>query len=352
MSLAAAPTPKVAVSTAPIFLVLRTSQEPVAAAREVRLHEEISLLLDNFAVLSHPVDDRDFQARSLSQQLTKVLALAAGNDAVGALWLAEPVPGQLMLHVVGIGTGRSLIRTLEFDRRSGSEKALALIVRELLGTAFLEAAPETIDPQLAEVVRGVRRELPRDPVLEAQQPPPVAPPAPAPPPAAWAASGALVTGLAVAGAEARWLGLGGRVQVEHALVGPLWLGGVAEVHGTRDLAQAARVATLEVPLGLTAALRLPAGAFVVTPRLSALAGWQRVWAQDAAGPVLGDVWSLRTRLGVEARLRQAGGLQPVLGLSLDLLPLRGGVRDVTTGGDVWRAPLLEANFAAGFFWEG
>lgn len=343
-----AATPKVEVAAAPIFLVLRTSKEPVASQREVRLHDEVSLLMDNFAVLSLPVEAPDFLSRSLAQQLQEVLALADRNCAVGALWLAEPLPGQLMVHVVGIGTGRSLIRTLEFDRRSGSEKALALIVRELLGTAFLKAAPDTIDPQLAAVVRGVRRELPKDPVLEQQ----LAPPPPALPPSSYSLAGALVTGLAVAGAEGRWLSLGGRLRGEHVVVGALSLGGELEVHSARDLEQAARVTSLEVPLGVTASLALPVGAVVLTPRVSVLVGWNRLWAQNLQGAALGDVWTLRTRLGLEGRARNGERLQLVLGVSLDALPLRGGVRDELTGQDLWRAPWLEAHFAAGFLWKG
>ena len=345
--------PRVEVRPAPIFLVLKTATTPAQQARETRLHDEVSLLLDNFAVLSQPLDDPGFQSRSLAQQLKQVLEIASHNEALGVLWLAEPSRGQLMVHVVGMGTGRSLIRTLEFDQRSGSEKALALIVRELLGTAFLQAAPETIDPGLADVVRGVRRRLPKDPLLE--PPPPVvrseAPPAVT---KRLSLSAAAISTVAVAGGSGRWATLGAQLRGELSVgESPLHLGLELEVLGARDFSTVASVSTVEVPVGLTASLHLPVSSFAVMPRLSVLGAWNQVWARDAAGlTTSAAVGSLRARAGVGLRSASAAPVQLMLEFSADAVPVRGAVRDLATGAGLWKSPWLELRFAAGVFWEG
>lgn len=352
LSLSAAP--RVQVRPAPIFLVLRTAANPAQVKREARLHDEVSLLLDNFAVLSQPVDDPAFQSRSLAEQLKRVLEVAVHNEALGVLWLAEPAKGQLMVHVVGIGTGRALIRTLEFDQRSGSEKALALIVRELLGTAFLQATPGTIDPGLAEVVRDVRRELPKDPLLEKK--PEVVAPAPLPQPVAldepWSASAAAMTGLSLAGAQGRFLSFGAAVRVERAFTDSFHAGLTVEVHSARDLEVNAQVSSLELPFGVTAGFSIPLGHFALVPRLTVMPGWNQLWATNAIGTTVTQVWTLRARAGLGLRTANTKPLQLLVELSVDAVPLRGAARDVATGLDVWKSPWLELNLAAGFFWKG
>ena len=342
-------TPQAEVRPAPIFLVLKTGVTPTQTARETKLHDEVSLLLDDFAVFSQPIDDAQFQNRPLAQQLKSVLEIAKLNDALGALWLAEPSRGQLMVHVVGMGTGRALIRTLEFDQRSGSEKALALIVRELLGTAFLQAAPEHIDPSLAEVVRGVRRELPKDPTLEPKAKVDLPPEAP---PAMYSLSGAVVSSLALVGGAGRWATLGAQVRVERAFGELLRLGLELELHGARDFSTAAAVSSLEVPLGVTASLHWRTGAFVLMPRLSVLGGVSPVWATTAEGSTSALVATVRARAAMGVRAQATGPLQLMLEVSLDAVPLRGEVRESLTGEQLWRAPILELRGAAGFFWEG
>jgi len=350
LSLSAAP--KVEVRPAPIFLVLRTAANPAQVKREARLHDEVSLLLDNFAVLSQPVDDPSFQSRSMADQLKQVLAVATHNEALGVLWLAEPAKGQLMVHVVGIGTGRSLIRTLEFDQRSGSEKALALIVRELLGTAFLQAAPETIDPGLAEVVRGVRRELPKDPALEKKpEVIVVAPPLEAPS-TPWSFSASAMTGVSLAGAQGRFLSIGGQLRGERALTPAFHLGLSVELHSARDLEATAQVKSLEIPFGVTASVVLPIGAFALVPRLSVLPGWNQLWATNGLGTTATQVWTLRARAGLGWRTESTKPLQLLIELSADVVPVRGAARDLATGLDLWKAPWLELNLAAGVFWKG
>lgn len=343
LSLSAAPR----VRPAPIFLVLSTAGNPAQVGREARLHDEVSLLLDSSGVQSQSVEDPTFQARPLAEQLQVVLELANHNEAVGVLWLAEPAQGQLMVHVVGIGTGRSLIRTLEFDQRSGSEKALALIVRELLGTAFLQATPESVAPGLAEVVRGVRRDLPADAALDAK-PPPVAE-EPARP---WSFSASALAGVALAGSQGRFSSIGGQLRGERRLTAALHVGFTAELHAARDLQPAAQVSSLEIPFGVTAGWVVPVGDFALVPRLSLLPGLNLLWATDGVTTTSNQVWTLRARAGLGWRTPRANPLQLLLELSLDAVTLRGAVRAEPSGLEAWKAPWLELNVAAGFFGEG
>ncbi len=352
VSLTLSAQPQVVVRPAPIFLVLRTATSPTQTKREARLHDEVSLLLDNFAVLSQTVDDPAlFQSRPLAEQLKQVLGLANHNDALGVLWLAEPVRDQLMVHVVGIGSGRALIRTLEFDQRSSSEKGLALIVRELLGTAFLQAEPTSIAPSLAEVVRDVRRQLPKDERLEPKPIPVVAAPPPSQPsPLSLGLS--VVSSLSLAGAQGRFLTAGGQLRGEYAFGEVFAFGLELEVHGAHDFGPQSNITSLEVPGGLTVSASLPVGAFYLTPRLSVMVGFDQLWARNADGSTASMTWVQRNRAALGIRTAKTGPLQLMLEVAIDALPLRGAVRDSLTGTELWRAPFLEMRFAAGVSWKG
>jgi len=170
----------------PLIVMIRTDGPPPFLKTQARLHEELTLLLDTFIVLNTPISVPDFPRKPLAEQLAAVLPVAKSNDAAAVVWLAEPVPGQLMLHLVAQGTGRTLVRTLEFDRKSRNESALAVMMRELLGTAFLYEAPADVPPQLRAVVKQTRATMstaadvsPLPSVIEPIAPP--APPAPPPP---------------------------------------------------------------------------------------------------------------------------------------------------------------------------
>lgn len=174
----------------PVLIMVQTEGGPGFASTQEELRSELTLLLDHFMVLATPVDVPNFARLPLAEQLAAVLPVTRDNDAVAAVWLSQPLKGQLMLHLVAMGTGRTLVRTVEFDRRSQSAPALALMLRELLGTAFLFEPVQAV-PEVKAVVEEVRK---------AAAPPPVAmsPPEPAPPPPPRAA---------------RWeLGLGGLIE--------------------------------------------------------------------------------------------------------------------------------------------
>lgn len=173
--------PKISIGPPPpLIVMIRTDGPPAFIKTQSRLHEELTLLLDNFIVLNTPIAVPDFPRKPLADQLAAVLPVAKSNDAAAVVWLSEPVPGQLMLHLVAQGTGRTLVRTLEFDRKSRNESALAVMMRELLGTAFLYEAPATVPSQLRAVVKQARATMSNasdvapTPLVEI----PIAPPAP------------------------------------------------------------------------------------------------------------------------------------------------------------------------------
>lgn len=339
--LSVAPVAHSSVRPAPVLLVLNTGNQ---GNRERRLHDEVSLLLDGFAVLSIPVNVPSFSKWSLSDQLGHALLVAQDNQAVGVLWVAEPAPGQLMVHVLGIGTGRALIRTLEFDALSGAEKGLALIVRELLGTAFLQAEPETIVPELNAVVREVRRNLPRQ--------------TPVPEPTELVTvtrlpislAGSVVTGVSLIGARSHLLSLGGQLRGEYGFSTRLSLGLEGEAHFSSDRADSVNVQLLEIPVGLTGSFAAPVGNAFVVPRLSVLGGVNVVWAQSSEGAISDLVWSMRARAALGLRGAATSHFRLQGELSFDIVPLRSGVRAQATGEELWRAPWLEIHLAAGFLW--
>lgn len=185
VSLALSAPPKVNLGPPPpLIVMIRTDGPQPFLKTQARLHEELTLLLDSFIVLNTPISIPDFPKKPLADQLAAVLPVARQNDAAAVVWLSEPLPGQLMLHLVAQGTGRTLVRTLEFDRKSRNESALALMMRELLGTAFLYEAPASVPPQLRAVVKQTRATMSSS--SEVAPPPivdtPIAPPAPAVPP--------------------------------------------------------------------------------------------------------------------------------------------------------------------------
>ena len=160
LSTAAGPKGLVSANPPPVLVMVRTPGNAAFEKSQQRLHEELTLLLDSFMVILTSVEVRDFARKALADQIAVVLPLAKTNDAVAVVWLAEPLPGQMMLHLVARGTGRTLVRTLEFDRKSQSENVLALMLRELLGTAFLYEPVRTVPEPVRNVVSAVRRTMP------------------------------------------------------------------------------------------------------------------------------------------------------------------------------------------------
>jgi hypothetical protein len=163
---------RVSLTPPPVVLVIRSATTGDAQKHERRLFDELGLALDGFMVLSQEAARPGFATLPLAEQIASVLPEARLNGALVVVWMSFPVAHQIMLHVVALGSGRTLVRSIEGDRSPVTEASLALIVRELLGTAFLFDAPEAIPAELTEVVRSVKRQIPADVATQAAEPEP------------------------------------------------------------------------------------------------------------------------------------------------------------------------------------
>ena len=163
-------------ATAPALVLIRSAASPEHQRREARLFDELGLALDGFLLLSQPSGRDDFDRLPLEEQIADVLPEANKNGAMAVVWLSFPLNHQIMLHLVAIGSGRALVRTVETNRSPISEATLALMARELLGTAYLFESPKDVPLEVTQgVVRTVKEQIPPDP-----QPLVVAPPPPPP----------------------------------------------------------------------------------------------------------------------------------------------------------------------------
>lgn len=158
------------VAEAPSVVVLHTRASPEITQREKKLYDALTLALDAFAVMLTPPDRDDFAGLTLPEQVSLALPQteSTGVGAVAVVWLVRPAPRQLMVHLVARNTGRTLVKTVETTSGPDAEATLALVVKELLGAAFLFEPPASLPPGLGPVVQSVRTQ--------------VAPAPPAPPP--------------------------------------------------------------------------------------------------------------------------------------------------------------------------
>jgi len=337
--------PQVAVAAPPVLVMVQTEGPPSFMATQARFRDELALLLDRFMVMSTPVDAPGFARLPLAEQLAAVLPITAANEAVAAVWLAQPMRGQLMLHLVAMGTGRTLVRTIELDRRSRSEAALALMLRELLGTAFL-FEPQVVEPEVKRVVEEVRREA----LAPAPTPAPAAAPPP-PPPRPWALSlsGVVEAGLVeVHGPATRYGGSAGLTRS----VGPLRVG--VEVGGAFQEGQVSpgvAVTASSLQLLATAGLRFEVAGLSLGPRLGL--GTELSWVASAAT----DPQRLRG-LGVAglAGFEASAGRGPIavqLRVELWARQFRAEiVDDAYAPPFTWALPVVSVRAAFGVSWEG
>jgi hypothetical protein len=161
----------------PAVLVVRSASTPEAQKHERRLFDELGFALDGFMVLSQQAEAPNFSSLPLAEQIASVLPEATRNGAMVVVWLSFPLPNQVMLNLVAIGSGRAFVRTIETSRSPISETTLALMAKELLGTAYLFEAPKDVPVEVQAVVQSVRKQMP---VEEAPAPPPAPQPAPEP----------------------------------------------------------------------------------------------------------------------------------------------------------------------------
>lgn len=347
--------PKVSIGPPPpLIVMIRTDGPPVFVKTQARLHEELTLLLDSFIVLNTPISVPDFPRKPLADQLAAVLPVAKANDAAAVVWLSEPTPGQLMLHLVAQGTGRTLVRTLEFDRKSRNESALALMMRELLGTAFLYEAPASVPPQLRAVVKQTRATMSN--AADVAPPPivdtPIAPPAPMPPPTPKRLR-LLAFGLVDSGIVDH---IGGATRYGGAFsalikFNRLGLGVDASVTGHRAVPLlSTAVSSVSMPILATATRSYRLGDFALWPRVGL--GPEITWTTSRLA-VPGELTTVTGAglLGVDV---SAGTQAFSIVFRLQAIARLGRAQLAELPGEqiVWRQPAVSLHAGIGLAWEG
>lgn len=151
-------------------LVIRTEASPDAARREQRLYEQLALALDDFAVMLTAPPQAGFADLRLPDQVAIALNEAEASSAVAVAWLVLPAPKQVMVHLVARNTGRTLVKTVEATTGPQAEATLAVVVRELLGTAFLFEPTTTLPASVQSVVKDVRTQAVAPEVNEPAKP--------------------------------------------------------------------------------------------------------------------------------------------------------------------------------------
>lgn len=336
----------------PVLIMVRMNGSAAFEQSQTRLHDELTLLLDGFMIMSTPVEVDDFPRKPLAEQLAAVLPMSRANDAVAVVWMAEPMSGQLMLHLVAMGTGRTLVRTIDFDRKSRSESALALMLRELLGTAFLYEKPKALPAEVRTVVREVRTQMSQSPEVAvpagstALKEQPELKEQPAPPRLRLAAAGLLQAGVIdQLMSTARF---GGSLSAS-VRAGPVSLGAEAGVVTVRTrIAADASVNATSLTLDATVAKHFGEGSFLVGPRLAL--GFERSWTQVTGASIFVAAGG-RGSVGLEA-LGGPGPWRWLARLELEGRLRRAEVAEITSETVVWRLPAGSLKASLGISWEG
>lgn len=346
--------PKVSIGPPPpLIVMIRTDGPKDFIKTQSRLHEELTLLLDTFIVLNTPISVPDFPRKPLADQLAAVLPVAKANDAAAVVWLSEPIPGQLMLHLVAQGTGRTLVRTLEFDKKSRNESALALMMRELLGTAFLYEAPATVPPQLRAVIKQTRATMSgAAEVAPMMVETPIAPPAPMPPPPPkrlrLMAMGLVDSGVVdhLGGSTRYGASLTALWKFNRLGVGLDW--GVTGHQAVPDPNTA--VSSVSMPLLAVATRSYGLGDFAFWPRVGL--GPELTWTTSSQA-VEGQLTTLTGAglLGVDV---SAGTRAFSIAFRVDLVGRLGRAQLSELPGQqvLWRQPALSLHAGIGLAWEG
>jgi hypothetical protein len=139
-------------------LLVRAAGEQSDSEREDRFLTELELALDGFAVEAVRPEDAGFADLALRRQVELVRPLLAERGALAATWVDAASPDLLLLHLVSVSTGRALVRLVETERGADSLSELALVVRELLGEAYMfEADAVEQGDAMARAVADARR---------------------------------------------------------------------------------------------------------------------------------------------------------------------------------------------------
>jgi hypothetical protein len=326
----------------PVVLMIRSAQTAPNQRREHKLFDELGFALDGFAVVSQASDRSDFAELPLSEQLAAVLPEAKSAGAMVVVWLSFPLNQQVMLHVIAMGSGRALIRTIETNRSPVTEATLALMARELLGTAYLFESPKDVPLAVTEVVEKVKKAIPK--VQVPAPPPPEAPPARSPW-NAWLRAQANYPLSGGADAVPVW-GLG--LALEHEV--PWHIEAGLEVFGTYASVErpATQGATFFSVGGELSGFRgFEAGSVSVGPRASASVAYV---AFQGPTPTLG-VGVPSFELGVQARSRPGEGLGTAVTLTTAYTPRRAEL--ATSDGEIlFRTASWALMLGFGVGWRG
>jgi hypothetical protein len=337
---AAPPTPQ----APPVVLMIRCATTPDGRRHEEQLMDQLTLTLDSFMLMSQPIDRPEFARLPLDEQIAAVLPEAKHNDAMAVVWMSFPLANQVMVHLVALGSGRALVRTIESDRAHASERTLALITRELLGTAYLFEPPSSVPAEVREVVRTVKQDIPPDPQPAAVAPPPAAPQAPP----AWSLWSRLGSAIPLAGGVDTVPVLDLALLVERRL--PLGIQGAVGVAGRyatipRALTAGAWFYTLGAQLELYRGFN--AGPLSFGPELGATLS-----AADFVAPGQPSVASFFStfRLGLEARTEALHSVAGAFHLCAALAPARA---TLSLGTAVqYQTPSVELLFGFSLGWQG
>jgi hypothetical protein len=294
-------------------------------------------------VMSQPAEKPGFASLPLSEQITAVLPDARANGAMAVVWMSFPLSKQVMLHLVALGSGRAFVRTIETDRSSVSESSLALIARELLGTAYLFESPAELPEEVGKVVRGVKQQIPPEPAAVVA---PAAPTLEAPRPWELWVDSAMRYPLAGGSDALPVLRFGAALgrQLPAGFNGSLGL--------TAGYARVARPATRDaqfVLAGATAALYrgFPVYGLSVGPKVA---------ASLDLGTFLTQTQTLRfglpsVALGAQARTEAPGAVAVSVGVFATWSPV-GAELQAPDSSVLYRTPALELNLALAVGWEG
>lgn len=348
LALSVEPLPRVQVSlqAPPVVLMVRAGTSQAQQRRERKLYDELSVALDGFMLMSQDADRDGFERLPLSEQIAAVLPVAQANGASIVVWLGFPLPNQVMLHLIALGSGRALVRTIESDRSAVAESSLALMARELLGTAYLFEPPKSVPLEVQAVVKTVKQQI----GMPAEPPTPtvVAPPPPPPPtPGHWALWGRVESGYALVGHVDAAPTIGLSAALERRF--PLRIDASVAVTGSYGAITRPELASSMWTLGgaVSAYRGFGDGLLTAGPTVSAGVAWARF---QAAGVTLSTALP-RFSAGAQARVDIAKGPAVSALLSLDYLPLRPELRSAESQ-VLFRSPTLELHLAIGLGWQG